>query len=61
MHDDCEELIKLNRVRGVKKARELYVPEFVKNNEKLPAFWIQRWEDIVGNSGFIEESYFVPH
>ena len=61
MHDDCEELIKLNRVRGVKKARELYVPEFVKNNEKLHAFWIQRWEDIVGNSGFIEESYFVPH
>jgi hypothetical protein len=59
MHDDCEELIKLNRVRGVKKARELYIPPFVENNEKLKIFWTKRWEEIVGNSGFIDEVYSI--
>jgi hypothetical protein len=59
MHDDCEELIKLNRVRGVKKARELYIPPFVENNEKLKIFWTKKWEEIVGNSGFIDEVYSI--
>eukprot|EP01017_Pseudomicrothorax_dubius_P038457 TRINITY_DN5761_c0_g2_i2.p1 TRINITY_DN5761_c0_g2~~TRINITY_DN5761_c0_g2_i2.p1 ORF type:complete len:576 (-),score=198.02 TRINITY_DN5761_c0_g2_i2:117-1844(-) len=60
VQDDYTELIKLNKVRTFKYQREIYIPEFVKQNEKLHAFWVKRWEELVSNSIDFRESIFIP-
>jgi hypothetical protein len=36
------------------------VPEFVKQNPRLHKVWLEKWEQIIGNSFDISESMLLP-
>jgi len=60
INNDYADLIKLNQAKVFAKQRELYVPEFVKQNDRLHQMWVQRWEELVANSFDFSESIFLP-
>jgi hypothetical protein len=60
INNDYADLIKLNQAKVYAKQRELFVPEFVKQNERLHQMWVQRWEELVAHSFDFSESIFLP-
>ncbi|EAS02419.1 hypothetical protein TTHERM_00727790 (macronuclear) [Tetrahymena thermophila SB210] len=60
INQDFAHFCELLKEKAIQEQKKLQIPEFVKQNKKLEAAWIEKWETLVGNSYEFSESLLIP-